>query len=152
VHKPILALATGGLALGAAGLALGLACLVESRRQHDEHKHLALTRLHADALSDLTKDPVLSETVWPGVGHDEAARRLLANRWVSLWTTMNRLGYLARTDLPETTRHFMEHESFRTYWELKGSQRHYTARDEHDVRVYELLDEAYESHARTRGD
>ncbi|MFC7985337.1 DUF6082 family protein [Streptomyces sp. NPDC057336] len=104
------------LAFGLTGAALGIAHLVALTRHHKATQHLALVRLHAQALSDVPSDPRLSGTEWDGIDPDETARRLMANRWVTLWSTMLRFGYLNRTDIRQAAMRFMEHPSHRAYW------------------------------------
>jgi hypothetical protein len=129
--------------IGLAGLGLGAAHLWRTEKRHRQTKHLEFVRLHADICRDITGNEHLSSTVWPEHDHGKTGKMLTANRWVTLWGAMLRLGYYDGGQLRDALDTFMSLEPNREYWEAARLRRTTTARDKHDHLLNELATEAY---------
>ncbi|AYN41708.1 hypothetical protein D9753_25705 [Streptomyces dangxiongensis] len=130
--------------IGLAGLGLGAAHLWRAEERHREEKQLEFVKLHADICRGISGSEILSDTVWPGLDHAETAKRLTANRWMTLWGAMLRLGYYSGGSLREALDTFMGLESNRRYWESARQRRRATARDKYDLLLNDLAADAYE--------
>jgi hypothetical protein len=68
---------------------------------------------------------------------------LMANAWMSFWSSSLRLGYFTSRSLRPAVEHFMRKEAGRRYWEAARDSRRLTARDKHDDLFNEIADDAY---------
>ncbi|MEV4877932.1 DUF6082 family protein [Streptomyces cyaneofuscatus] len=106
----------------AAGLVLGTSFGATHRaltvKHHRDKTYLAFTRMHADLLRDPAADPRLNDA-------------------------MLRLGFLPRAGLRQVVAEFMGGSVGRKFWKLARNHRRITARDKHDSRFNDLMEEAY---------
>ncbi|MFB6654872.1 DUF6082 family protein [Streptomyces microflavus] len=137
-------LAAAGLALGAG---LGAAQLVVRIKHHQETKHLEFAGMHANLLRDTAADERLTAITNSGhyaeLDHDERAQFMNANRWVTLWSLMLRLGFKSRTSFRPVAAEFMSGPVGRAFWKSARTHRRITARDKHDEAFNDLMNEAY---------
>ncbi|MEW1616211.1 MULTISPECIES: DUF6082 family protein [unclassified Streptomyces] len=137
-------LATTGLLLGAG---LGAARLVVSIRHHRENKHLGLARMHAHLLHDTAADQRLTAITnsdhYAELDPDERAQFMNANRWVTLWSLMLRLGFKSRANLRPVAEAFMSGPVGQAFWKSARTHRRITARDKHDEAFNDLMNDAY---------
>ncbi|MFD5689668.1 DUF6082 family protein [Streptomyces rubiginosohelvolus] len=137
-------LAAVGLALGTG---LGAAHLAVTIKRHQESKHLGLAGMHADLLRDTAADKRLTAITNSGhyaeLDDDERAQFMNANRWVSLWSLMLRLGFKSRASFRPVAEAFMSGPVGQAFWKSARTHRRITARDKHDTRFNDLMNEAY---------
>ncbi|KDR60980.1 DUF6082 family protein [Streptomyces albidoflavus] len=122
---------------------LGAAHLVLKYRQHKDTVHLACTQLHARTLADTAADPRLLTAVWEDTPEDEAVQHVLANRWMTAWSLMLRVGYTPESSLKASLHEFMQTKYGRAFWERAGNYRAMNARDRHDRKFVKLAAEAF---------
>ncbi|MFI2672548.1 DUF6082 family protein [Streptomyces albidoflavus] len=121
---------------------LGVAHLVLKYRRHQDAVHLECAKLHARMLADTAADPRLTAAFWENIPEDQAVKHMAANRWMTLWSLMLRLGYTPESSLKASLHEFMQTEWGRDFWEWAGSYRAMNARDRHDRRFVKLAEEA----------
>ncbi|MFS0694174.1 DUF6082 family protein [Streptomyces nitrosporeus] len=135
---------TAALVLGAA---FGAAHLTISVRQHREKRYLVLAGMHGDLVRDTVADPLLSQITNHGqfadLDDETRAQYMNANRWVSLWSAMFRMEFLPQASMRQVAAEFMRGPVGRDFWELARTHRRITARDKHDERFNDLMNEAH---------
>ncbi|MEU5446851.1 DUF6082 family protein [Streptomyces californicus] len=134
--------------LGLAALALGAAHIALAEKRHRESQHLTFVRLHSDLAGDSAGDARFTEIIngdlYAHLDTDGRARMVMANRWVSLWSAMLRLGFITRASARQICATFMQSETNRDYWKLAADYRRTGARDRHDEKFVEIMADAYE--------
>ncbi|MGW1231391.1 DUF6082 family protein [Streptomyces californicus] len=137
-------LAAAGLVLGAG---FGAAHLALVRKHHEEDKHLAFARMHAALIKDTAADERLTEITnyghYADLDHDTRAQFMNANRWVTMWSLMLRLGFKPRAGMRQVAVEFLSGSVGREFWKHARVHRRITARDAHDEKFNGLMDEAY---------
>ncbi|MFF3015787.1 DUF6082 family protein [Streptomyces sp. NPDC057939] len=135
--------------LGLAAIALGAAHIALAEKRHRESQHLAFVRLHGDLARDTAEDSRYTEIInadhFAHLDADGRAQMVTANRWVSLWSAMLRLGFITRASARQICDTFMQSEMNRSYWKLAADYRRTGARDRHDERFVEIMADAYEN-------
>ncbi|MFJ7328993.1 DUF6082 family protein [Streptomyces cyaneofuscatus] len=137
--------------LGAAGLALGAglgaAHLALTIQHHREEKHLRFAGMHADLLHDTAADErltaITNSSHYAELDHDQRAQFMNANRWVTLWSLMLRLKFKSRRSFRPVAAAFMSGPVGQAFWKSARAHRRITARDKHDERFNDLMNEAY---------
>ncbi|MET8839662.1 DUF6082 family protein [Streptomyces rubiginosohelvolus] len=136
--------ATAGLVLGAG---LGAAHLAVKIKHHQENKHLAFARMHANLLHDTAADARLTAITnsahYTELNDDERAQFMNANRWATLWSLMLRLGFKSPASFRPVADAFMNGPVGRAFWKSARDHRRITARDKHDEAFNNLMNEAY---------
>ncbi|KQX36959.1 hypothetical protein ASD97_10250 [Streptomyces sp. Root63] len=133
--------------LGLAAIALGAAHIALAEKRHRESQHLAFVRLHSDLARDTAGDARFTEIInadlYAHLDVDGRAQMVTANRWVSLWSAMLRLGFITRASARQIADTFMQSETNRSYWKLASNYRRTGARDRHDERFIEIMADSY---------